>query len=346
MLRLTNRALMIGILASWCVAAAWPPPPPQGKAKMNYPTIGQIIRQDPRLDQLIAADAKLEVIASGFEWSEGPVWIKEGNYLLFSDIPRNSIMRWKEGEPLTVYMKPSGYTGVADYGREPGSNGLTLDAANRLTLCEHGDRRVSQLAPDGGKRTLADNYQGKRLNSPNDLVYKSNGDLYFTDPPYGLPKNFDDARRELDFCGVYRVAKDGQITLLASDMTRPNGLAFSPDEKTLYVAQSDPKQAIWKAFPVNADGTLGQGRVFHDVTPQVGKLPGLPDGLKVDSAGNIFATGPGGVLIFAPDGTLLGRIETGEATANCAWGDDGSTLYITADMYVCRIKTKTKGAGW
>ncbi len=314
---------------------------------MNYPILGSVIRVDSRLDQLIAADAKLEVLASGFEWSEGPIWIKDGGYLLFSDIPRNSIMKWKEGEGLSLYMKPAGYTGVADYGREPGSNGLTLGPEGHLTMCEHGDRRISQLTKDGGKRTLADNYQGKRLNSPNDLVYKSNGDLYFTDPPYGLPKNFDDPRRELDFCGVYRLTPTGQLTLLASDMTRPNGLAFSPDEKTLYVAQSDPKQAIWKAFPVNADGMLGEGRIFQDVTTQVGKMPGLPDGLKVDQNGNLFATGPGGVSIFAPDGTLLGRIDTGEATANCAWGgDDGSTLYITADMYVCRIRTKTKGAGW
>lgn len=343
MLRLLNRALVIGMLVAVGIA---PTRSQQGQMKMNLPTIGRVIREDPRLDQLIAADAKIEVLASGFEWSEGPIWIKDGGYLLFSDIPRNSIMKWKEGEGLSLFMKPAGYTGVADYGREPGSNGLALDAAGRLTLCEHGDRRVSQLAWDGGKRTLADNYQGRRLNSPNDLVFKSNGDLYFTDPPYGLPKNFDDSRRELAFCGVYRVTKEGQITLLVDNMTRPNGLAFSPDEKTLYVAQSDPKQAIWKAFPVNADGTLGEGRIFQDVTAQVGKLPGLPDGLKIDQAGNLFATGPGGVSIFAPDGTLLGRIETGEATANVAWGDDGSTLYITADMYLCRVKTKTRGARW
>ncbi len=309
----------------------------------GYPAIGAIHRLDPRLDSLIAADAKIEVLASGFEWSEGPVWIKEGAYLLFSDIPRNSVMKWKESEGLSVYLKPSGFTGPGDYGREPGSNGLTLDPKGRLISCEHGDRRLSRLEANGGKKTLIDTFEGKRLNSPNDAVYKSNGDLYFTDPPYGLPNGWDDPRRELDFCGVYRLSVDGRLTLLTKEMTRPNGIAFSPDEKTLYVAQSDPQRAIWMAFPVSADGTLGKGRVFYDSTSMVSKLPGLPDGLKVDRSGNLFATGPGGVHVFAADGKALGRIDTGEATANCAWGDDGSTLYITADMYLCRVRTKTRG---
>lgn len=210
----------------------------------------------------------------------------------------------------------------------------------------HGDRRVSRLDPVGGKNTLVDNYEGKRLNSPNDGVLKSNGDLYFTDPPYGLPKLWEDARRELDFCGVYRWS-NGKLTLLTRELTRPNGIAFSPDERTLYVAQSDPEHALWKAFPVLADGTLGPSRVFADVTSMVSdKLPGLPDGMKVDRQGNLFATGPGGVHIYGADGTRLGRIETGEATANVAWGDDGGTLYITAKMFLCRIRTSTKGAGW
>jgi gluconolactonase len=313
----------------------------------TYPTIGHIVRDSPQLDSLIPQDAKLEVLASGFEWTEGPLWISDGGYLLFSDIPRNAIYRWKEGEDgVTLFMKPSGYTGVADYGAEPGSNGLVLDPEGRLVLCEHGDRRMSRMDWNGGKKTLVDSYRGKRLNSPNDAVYRSNGDLYFTDPPYGLPKRWDDPRRELDFCGVFRLSKDGQLNLLVKDMTRPNGIAFSPDEKILYVAQSDASRAIWMAFPVQADGSVGQGRVFQDVTSMMGKLPGSPDGLKIDRNGNVFATGPGGVHIFTPDGTRLGRIETGERTSNCAWGDDGSTLYITADMYLCRVKTRTKGSGW
>jgi gluconolactonase len=310
------------------------------------PTLGQVVRLSPKLDQLIPKDARIEVLGSGFAWSEGPLWIKDGGYLLFSDIPRNSVMKWKQGEGVSLFMKPAGYTGVVDYGREPGSNGLTLDPQGRVIFCEHGDRRISRLEKDGGKRTLVDNYQGKRLNSPNDAVYKSNGDLYFTDPPYGLPKNADDPRRELDFFGVYRLSRDGQLTLLTREMTRPNGIAFSPDEKTLYVAQSDPARAIWMAFPVNADGTLGRGRVLHDATSSVKTLPGLPDGLKVDAGGNVFATGPGGVYVFSPDGELLGRIDTGQRTSNCAWGEDGSVLYMTADSYLCRIRTSTKGAGW
>ena len=311
----------------------------------NFPTIGEIVRLDPRLDQLIDKDAKLEVLSSGFDWTEGPVWIgdaKDG-YLLFSDIPRNSVMKWKEGVGASLFLKPSGYTGVTPYGNEPGCNGLFLDQKGRLVSCEHGDRRVSVMTKEGGKRTLVDNYMGKRLNSPNDGTFKSNGDLYFTDPPYGLPNRYDDPRRELDFCGVYRLAKDGTLTLLTKEMTRPNGIAFSPDEKTLYVAQSDPKAAIWKAFPVRKDGTLGTGKLFYDVTSAVGKLPGLPDGLKTDLKGNVFATGPGGCYVFTPSGELLGRISTGERTANCAWGNDGSTLYLTADTYLVRIPTKTKG---
>jgi len=318
----------------------------QDATNQNYPVLGTIHRHDSRLDELVPRDAKIEVLATGFEWSEGPVWMRDGGFLLFSDIPRNSVMKWKPGEGISLYMKPSGYTGVADYGGEPGSNGLLLDPEGRLVLCEHGDRRVALLTSGGGKLTLADRYQGKRLNSPNDAVFKSNGDLYFTDPPYGLPDRYDDPRRELDFCGVYRLSADGELTLLTRDMTRPNGIAFSPDEKTLYVAQSDPQRAVWMAFPVNDDGTLEQGQVLFDATEWVGQKPGLPDGMTVDRRGYLFATGPGGVHVFAPDGSHLGNFETGEATANCTWGDDGSTLYITADMYLCRVKLSTRGIGW
>lgn len=313
----------------------------------NYPSIGQVVRLDPALDELIPAGAKIEVIAAGFEWSEGAVWDKADGSVLFSDIPRNAVMRWRESLGTTLFLKPSGYTGATDYGNEPGSNGLAFDSEGRLISCEHGDRRISLLTKDGGKRSLADSYQGKRLNSPNDLAIKSNGDIYFTDPPYGLPKRWDDPRRELDFCGVYRIAKaDGSLTLLTKEMTRPNGIAFSPDEKVLYVAQSDSKAAIWKAFPVKEDGTLGAGKVFFDATDRVGKMKGLPDGLKIDTRGNLWATGPGGVHVISPEGKLLGRIDTGEATANCAWGGaGGGTLYLTADMFLARIETSATGAG-
>lgn len=317
-----------------------------GQAPRSYPVLGSIVREDPRLDELIAADARIEVVATGFEWAEGPVWDRKAGHLLFSDIPRNSVMKWTRQRGVELFMKPAGYTGVAEYGREPGSNGLLIDAEGRLILMEHGDRRVARMETDGGKVTLADRYQGKRLNSPNDGALKSNGDIYFTDPPYGLPKQWGDARRELDFCGVYRWS-NGVLTLLTGELSRPNGIGFSPDEKLLYVANSDPKRAVWMVYPVEADGTLGAGRVFADVTAMASReLPGLPDGLKVDARGNLWATGPGGVHIYTPEGKRLGRIDTGEATANVAWGDDGSTLYITADMYLCRVRTKVRGAGW
>jgi gluconolactonase len=318
----------------------------RGEPQKSYPAIGQIERVDPRLDELIPPGAVLEKLAEGFEWTEGPVWVADGGYLLFSDIPRNSVMKWKEGEGVSLFMKPSGYTGQASRGGEPGSNGLLLDSVGRLVLCQHGDRRLVRVEKDGRWTTLVDRYQGKRLNSPNDAVFKSNGDLYFTDPPYGLEGEEQKRLGELGFCGVYRLSTDNRLTLLTDQMTRPNGIAFSPDEKTLYVAQSDPKRAVWMAFDVTDDGLVTNGRVFYDATAWVGKRKGLPDGMKVDRSGNLFATGPGGVNVFAPDGTLLGRIDPGEATANCCFGDDGSTLYVTADMYLCRIKTTTRGPGF
>jgi gluconolactonase len=256
------------------------------------------------------------------------------------------IWKWKEGEGVAKFLQPSGHEGANDKLKEPGSNGLTLDADGRLVACDHGERRVYRLDKDGKTKTvLADKYEGKRFNSPNDLVYKSNGDLYFTDPPYGLmlKGGADFPGQELDFQGIYRLSKDGKLTLLNKDMSRPNGLAFAPDEKTLYVANSDPKKAVWMAFPVKADGTLGEGKVFADVTESVGKKPGLPDGMKVDVLGNLFATGPGGVLIFSPEGKRLGTLATGVPTANCNWGDDGSVLYIAADKNLVRVKTTTKG---
>jgi gluconolactonase len=309
-------------------------------------TLGRIERIDPRFDQLVPKDAEIEVLADGFNWSEGPVWVPKGQYLLFSDVPENTVFQWKEGQGVRVFLKPSGYTGSTPRGGEPGSNGLILDSSGRLVLCQHGDRRVARR-DDDHFTTLADHYQGKRFNSPNDAVYKSNGDLYFTDPPYGLLKLNDDPAKELDFNGVYRLSTHGDVTLLTKELTFPNGIAFAPDEKTLYVANSDPDKAVWMAFEVKEDGTLGKGRVFFDATRwAIEGQKGLPDGMKVDRDGNLFATGPGGVHVFAPDGTHLGRFDTGVATANCGWGDDGSTLYITADMYLCRVKLTTKGQGF
>jgi gluconolactonase len=310
-------------------------------------TLGSIERKDPKLDALIPKDAKIEVLAGGMKWTEGPVWDKKAGALLFTDIPNNRVMKWSQKDGLMEFLKPSGYTGTAKFeGYEPGANGLAFDKQGNLILCQHGDRRVARLK-DGKFETLVDKYMGKRLNSPNDLVFHSSGDLYFTDPPYGLPKIEKDPAKELDFQGVYRLSPKGQLTLLTKEMSRPNGIGLSPDEKTLYVANSDPDKAIWMAFPIMADGTLGPGKVVHDATAEVkAKKPGLPDGLKVDQKGNIFATGPDGVFVFAPDHTYLGKIVIGDRNANCAFGDDGTVLYICANDKLVRIKTTTKGLGF
>lgn len=332
------------LLISLACSLAGRPAPAQESSAVPYPELGSIEVKDDRLREVIPEGEALEILASGFEWSEGPAWWDEKGALLFSDIPRNTVFLWTPEGGIQTYLKPSGYTGSASFtGQEPGSNGLLFGPDGRLILCQHGDRRVSRLGEDGSFETLAAEYDGKRLNSPNDAVLKSDGSLYFTDPPYGLPGNVDDPDKELDFQGVYRLTPDGELTLLTKQMSRPNGIGLSPDEKTLYVANSDPERAIWMAFPVEEDGTIGEGKVFADVTDRVGKLKGLPDGMVVSQDGTIFATGPGGVLVFSPDGTELGTILTGEATANCTLGgEDGSTLFVTADMYLCRIPTKTR----
>ncbi len=309
--------------------------------KTVYATLESL---DKRFDSLIAPDTQIEKIADDLEWSEGPLWDARTETLLFSDIPRNRVMQWHAEKGVSVFLERSGYTGAAPFtGREPGSNGLTFDLQGRLTLCQHGDRRVSRREADGTFVPLATHHDGERLNSPNDLVYDDKGALYFTDPPYGLPKTFEDPEKELPFQGVYRVGKDGKLTLLTKELERPNGLAFSPDYKTLYVAQSKVEAPIWMAYPVKADGSLGAGRVFADSSKLYKPGDGVPDGLKADVKGNVFATGPGGVLVYAPDGTLLGRILTGVPTANVAFGEDGSTLFITANHRVLRLKTKTQG---
>jgi gluconolactonase len=377
----TVRSLAFLSLLSWLVAGSLSAQEKTEEGKPKRKAVGRIERLDKALDDLLEEDTKIEVLADGFDWTEGPAWSKEGAYLVFSDIPLNRIYQWKEGgSPFTfpivpkavtkrvntteiaeqfdlvaeqgrdyrTYMLYSGYTGATKFaGGEPGTNGLAFDSKGRLVMCCHGDRQVVRVESTSQERTvLAATYDGKRLNSPNDLVYHSSGDLYFTDPPYGLPKQMEDPGCELGFCGVYRLYAGGELELLTSEMTRPNGIALSPDEKTLYVAQSDPKAAMWMAFPLDEEGKAGEGKVFYDATKWVGKRPGLPDGLKVDQKGNLWATGPGGVLIFSPEGKLLGRIDTGERTANCAFGEDGSTLFICADMYLLRVKTLAKGIGF
>ncbi len=299
---------------------------------------------DPRFDRLVPKDARLEKIADGFTWVEGPVWHKQGGYLLFSDIPANRVYKWKAGEGITTFLEHSGYSGAMPFaGKEPGSNGLTFDANGRLVLCRHGDRQIGRLEADGHIVTLADRYDGRRINSPNDLVFKSNGDLYFTDPPFGLPGVFEDPDKA-PVQGVYRLATDGTISRLIVEIKAPNGIAFSPDEKTLYVSDVDPKRAAWLAYDVQPDGTVTNGRVFFDAA-RWRKDPFFgPDGFKVDEKGTIFGARPGGLSVIAPDGTLLGTIETGQPTSNVAWGEDGSTLFVTGGSTVYRIRLTTRGA--
>jgi gluconolactonase len=306
---------------------------------------GSVEQIDSSLNEIVDPAAMAEVLDKGFEWSEGPVWSEEHQFLLFSDVWSNSIYRWKEGEGVTEYIRPSGYTGEGPREGELGSNGLIIDQNGNLVICQHGDRSVARMEaplndPTAEYTRLAESYDGKRLNSPNDLVQHSSGAIYFTDPAYGLPEQHDDPNKELDFQGVYRINPSGELTLLTDEMSRPNGLAFSPDEQTLYVANSDPNRAIWMAYSVLDDGNITDGRVFYDVTESVGQEPGLPDGMTVDSDGNIYATGPGGVWIFNPEGDLLGKIKTGQATANCTIGNNGNMLYMTADSLLLRMPLK------
>jgi gluconolactonase len=288
-------------------------------------TIGSINRLDSRLNKIVPAEAALELLAEGFEWSEGPVWIPDGGYLLFSDIPKNTVYKWKEGEGISVFLRPAGLMFFDPDFREPGTNGLMLNINGALTMCDHGNRAIVQLNAENYTRTyLVQRYKGKRLNSPNDLVFDSKGNLYFTDPPYGLKGLNKSPHKELDFNGVYCLTPDKQLVVLTKDLTFPNGIELSPDEKTLYVAVSD-----WKAPKIMAydlkDQSISNGRVFFDAAElkKSGKK-GSPDGMVMHPDGYLFATGPGGVLVFAPNGDHIGILETGVATANCTLNDDNS----------------------
>jgi gluconolactonase len=302
----------------------------------------RIERRDPDLDRILPAGARVETLAGGFGYTEGPVWVREG-FLLFADLPNNVIRKWAPGGAVTVVRTRSGY---ADADKPPGasmgSNGMALDAEGRLTICEPGNRRVTRLEADGRLTVLADRYEGRRLNSPNDLVYKSDGSLYFTDPPHGLIDEDRSPQKELDFNGIFRVV-GGELQLLSKEMTRPNGLAFSPDEKFLYVANSDWQRKIWMRYEVGSDGSLSNGTVFLDLSAECCQAP---DGMKVDREGNLYCTGPGGIWILAPSGKILGIIRTRHEPSNCAWGDaDRRALYITGRSEIYRIRVAIPGAG-
>jgi len=297
------------------------------------------------MDAVIDSGAVIEIIADGYDWTEGPLWVEAEKMLLFSDIPPNKIFKWTEAGGAELYLTPSGYTGSIPRTGEPGSNGLLLDSAGRLVMCQHGDRRMARMeaalnAPAAEFFTLASNYQGKKLNSPNDAVFRSNGDLFFTDPPYGLEGNVDDPLKELPFQGVYKVNQRGEVHLITDSMTRPNGLAFLPGEKSLLVANSDPERAYWTVFDIDSADRVTGSRILYDATPLVKGRKGLPDGLKVDRLGIIFATGPGGVYVLNGEGKLLGMLHIPEACSNIALADEDKTMYITADRYVLRLRMR------
>jgi gluconolactonase len=308
----------------------------------GVPVATQVLRKDPGLDLILTPGTRIERLAAGFQFTEGPVWDREGGYLLFSDPNNNLIYRWSPDGQVSVYRSHSGYTGlnIGEYG-QPGSNGLTLDREGRLTINEHGNRRVTRLEKNGVLTVLADRYQGKRLNSPNDLVYRSDGTLYFTDPPFGLPKFFDDPRKELSYSGVFCLIK-GQLKLVATDLNGPNGLAFSPDEKFLYVDNWDLERKIVMRYEVQPDGSLANGKVFFDATAEPGE--DAWDGMKVDQQGNLYLSGPGGLWIISPEGKHLGTITGPEHPHNMAWGDeDGKTLYLCAKTGLYRIRFNIAG---
>jgi gluconolactonase len=346
-----TRLRHFAVIASTVLVAACAAPEPEAPmddddaqeeaalAPAAEPVIGEIQRLDPRLDALIPPDATIEKLADGFEFIEGPVWDRQHARLLFSDVRGNEIYQWSEADGASTFIDPV-FEGDRTGKRSISSNGLTLDAEGRLIICEHGNRRISRVEADGTRSVVVGQYDGGQLNSPNDAVYASDGSLYFTDPPYGLEGLEESPDRELDFNGIYRLSPDGELALLVRDQTRPNGIALSPDETTLYVANSDADDKVWMAYDLDADGA-SNGRVFYDVNDQT--APGAADGMKVDTAGNLFATGPGGVWVIAPDGTHLGTISTGEVTANVGWGDDGRTLYLTASTSLYRIRLSTEG---
>lgn len=311
---------------------------------MKYETVGRVERIDPAMDNIIETSTKAEIIAEGLDWSEGPLWVESENMLLFSDVPQNIVYKWTEDKGKEVFLSPSGYTDSVKRSGEMGSNGLLLDASGKLVLCQHGNRQMARMDaplnhPGTQYASITNNFQGKKLNSPNDAVYNSFGELFFTDPPYGLEKQLEDPKKEIPFQGVYKVKKNGETVLLTRSLTRPNGIAFFPGEKTLLVANSDPEKPYWYAFDI-ANDSLTNARVFYKASGYDSSAKGLPDGLKIDKNGNVFATGPGGLWIFNKEGKLLGKMRLTEAASNCAFSPDQKTLYVTNDMYVLRIKLR------
>jgi gluconolactonase len=336
---MTRTLLSIALAAA--LAAAAPAP--------SYPEAGTVQRAAPTLDALIPRDAKVERVAEGFTWSEGPVWVREDGYLLFSDVPENKMYRWREGEGATLFLQPSGYAGTdLSPFREAGSNGLEAGppGSNTILVADSGSRAIARLdLATKRKQFLIDRYGGKRFNSPNDLVRGPDNAIWFTDPPYGLKDLDASPTKELKVNGVYRLTRAGTVTLVDGTLTFPNGIALSPDARTLYVSNSDPKHAVIMAYSLSPDGAVVSRRVFKDMTALAAKgLPGLPDGMSIDARGNLWASGPGGMYVFTPDGRELGHIDAGTAISNCAFGGlDGKSLFMTAGHEILRLPTKVRG---
>jgi len=331
-------ALLIAAIAALGAAqltfAAAPPEP-----------IGSIERFDPAFDAIVPPGARVERLADGFIWAEGPAWVEAGSYLLFTDVPGNTLYRWSAVDGLSVFLKPSGHAGPDFTGlREAGANGLFSLADDTVLLADSGNRLIARLSVASKQKTvLASRYQGRRFNSPNDLVRRSNGAIYFTDPPYGLERLNDSPLKELAFNGVYRLDPDGRVSMIDDQLSFPNGIALSPDQTTLYVANSDAKRPIWTAYRLDATGAVVQRRVLADASDLVNaSSPGLPDGMTVDAQGHLFATAPGGVLVMTAEGRRLGLIRTGGPIANCEIGNNGRTLYMTSRNLLARVQLVTK----
>ncbi|MGW8315929.1 MAG: SMP-30/gluconolactonase/LRE family protein [Bacteroidales bacterium] len=345
--------IMLMLLVLGALLLSWnPEEQPSAKAPSNPQPhavdsiTGSVLRLHPGMDDVVPRGALPEIIAEGFVWSEGPLWLPDQQVLIFSDVPQNSIYQWSEKDGLKLYLKPSGYTGDIPRGGETGSNGLLLNAMGQLVLCQHGDRRMALMdaplsSPEPRFITLADRWNGKRFNSPNDAVFSKDGDLYFTDPAYGMEQRYQDPAREMDFTGVFKVGNDGVVSLLTDKLGAPNGIGFTPDGNTLIVSNSGGgENSFWMAYEVSGDGSLINERMFYDASAASDTLAGSPDGLEIWTDGTMFATGPGGVWIFDRNGTHLGIVMTGQPTSNCTLDADQQYLYMTANMYLMRIRLK------
>lgn len=313
------------------------------------PPIGTLTVIDASFNALVPADARIEKLAEGFTWSEGPAWVQEGGYLLFTDVPANTLYRWQQSEGLSVFLKPSGLAHPDPRTvREAGANGLFAEPDGTLLLADSGSRLVARLDPETRRKTtLATEFEGRRFNSPNDLVLHGSGAVFFTDPPYGLTGLDASPLKEMRSNGVYRIDPEGRVELIDDSLGFPNGVALSPDGGTLYVSNSDPARPVWMAYSLDDHGVVTGKRVFADASDLMGDgIPGLPDGMAVAQGGEIFATAPGGILVMDATGKRLGRIGTGMAISNCTFGDDGRTLYLTSHTMLARLRVRSVGLGF